>query len=233
MDVDNSIEDVYGAYTQAPTPDNLGKVVKLLKPTIGYVVASHGGADDPYVHSRAMSLAADAVQSYDPSWGTNLHTHVTNQLKQLSRVIRQSRSPVLIPERAQLDGYQLYRAQQEFVDKHGRDPDVGELADYTGLSPRRIAKIRASQIAVPSEGQVPELEHELPDFDVEAVDYVYNDADHTDRRILEMKTGYGGHPKFTPKEIAAALKLTPTQLTRRSMRLAKQLTELRGNLEKL
>lgn len=228
------IDQAYSAYKLQPSPETLSGVVDALHPTIHYALGSVGAADDPVVQGKAKLYAAHAVEHYDPSSGANLATHVGWQLKQLSRSARQSRSPVHIPERIQLDGYKLYQAEKQFQDENGREPDALELADHTGLSVRRIEKIRSQQMAVPSEGAVGDsLNEEGPDYDREAVEYVHTAADHTDRRILEMKTGYGGHPLMAPKDIAAKLNLTPTQLTRRSIRLTHQINELREALTKI
>jgi hypothetical protein len=229
----DEIEQAYSTYKAEPSPDNLTAVVTKLKPTIGYALAQHGAADDPLVHSKALLYAADAVESYDPKYGASLPTHVSHSLRQLSRAVRQSRAPVRIPERVQLDAFKLHQATQEFIDERGREPDTWELADYAQLPVKRIEKIRTFQMAIPSEEATGDIEKHVPDMDHEALDYIMHDADHTDRRILEMKTGYGGHPVLSPKEIAVALNLTPTQLTRRSMRLTKRINDIRASLEKL
>ena len=71
----------------------------------------------------------------------------------------------------------------------------------------------------------------VPDFDLEALEYVFHDSDHVDRRILEMKLGYAGHPTLPPKAIAAALKLSPTQLSRRSARLSMRINNIASALK--
>ncbi len=230
---DTDIQSAYDAYPTNPTPEGLSGLVKALHPTINYALAQHGAADDPLVRNKAVLYTVDAIQKFDPTRGASLATHVSNQMRQLSRTVRQSRAPVRIPERIQLDAYRLSRASKAFTDEHGRDPDTLELADYAKMPVRRIEKIRKFQVAIPSEEAIGDTEQQVPDWDTEAVDYVYHDSDHTDRRILEMKTGYGGHPVLEPKAIAVALNLTPTQLTRRSMRLTTRINTIRSSLEKI
>jgi hypothetical protein len=229
----DDIEQLYGAYKVEPTPERLSHVVKALQPTINYALAQHNAGDDPLVRSRAILFTTKAVEKYDPSFGASLPTHVSHQLRQLSRTVRQSRSPVHIPERVTIDNWRLHQASQEFEDEHGREPDTLELADFSKLPVSRIEKIRKFAVSIPSEEAMGEMEQQQPDFDREAVEYVMHDADHTDRRILEMKTGFGGHPIMQPKEIAIALRLTPTQLSRRSMRLTARINSIRSSLEKI
>lgn len=209
----------------------MSRVVKGLEPTISYTLASVNAHDDPVVRAKAMLIAADAVDSFDPKFGAGLPTHVSAQLRQLNRIAKQNRSPVRIPERVQLDAFRLSQARKRFADEKGREPDIQELSDYVNLSIKRLEKIQKYQLAVPSEEAMGESAQEMTDYESEAVRYVHQDADHTDRRILEFKTGYGGTPVMDPKAIALKLNLTPSQLSRRSMRLTNQINELRTALE--
>ena len=224
------IDQHYTAYKIDPTPENLTRVVDTLKPTIEYHLGQHNALQDPLIRAKAVSYAADAVQKYDPKFGASLPTFLSSQLRQLSRAVRQARSPVRIPERIQLDSMKLNQATQSFKDEFNREPDTLELADYTGVPMKRIEKIRKYQVAIPSEEAMGSQEAEGPDFGKEALEYVYHDSDHTDRRILEMKLGYAGHPVFVPKDIAVKMNLTPTQLSRRSARLASRINSIEQTL---
>ncbi len=231
---DGDLQQHYAAWQARPSPEALAKVVDALKPTIGYALAGAGAADDPVVHGHARLYAAHAVESYVPGGAASLPTHVSWQLKQLSRTARKSRSPVNIPERAQLDAFQLSQAEKAFQDAHGREPDAVELADATGLPVKRIEKVRQFQKAIPTEAAVGDALPEAgPDYDREALEYVHTAADHTNRRILELKTGYGGVTPMAPKDIALKLNLTPTQLSRRSLQLTQQINTIREALPHL
>ena len=122
--------------------------------------------------------------------------------------------------------------QKKFEEQHNREPDTLELADMSGLPAHRIEKIRKFARAVPSEaGMMDSTEQNATDFQSEALDYVYHDADHLDRRILEMKTGYGGHAVMSPADIGAKLGLTPSQLSRRSAKLTHRINSIQSDLE--
>jgi len=225
------IDQAYAAYQADPSPDNLTQVVKGLRPTIDYGLAQHGAAQDPLLRAKAMSFAVDAVQKFNPTMGASLPTFLSSQLRQLSRAARQSRSPVRIPERMSIEAMKLNHARKAYFDEHGREPDTLELADFTGTPIKRIEKIRQYQVAVPSESAMGEQPDSAPDFDREALEYVYHDSDHLDRRVMEMKMGYAGHPVAEPKAIAVALNLSPTQLSRRSARLAMRIKSIADTLK--
>ena len=197
-----------------------------------YALGAVGAHNDPLVKSKAMVYTAQAVQKYDPSFGASLPTFVSSNLRQLSRTARQSRSVAKLPERIQLDAYHLSESSKKFEEAHGREPDTLELADASGLPVTRIDKVRRYSKAVPAASAMPDAtEQSGTDFQTEAVDYIYHDADHLDRRILEMKTGYGGHPIMTPTQIGAKLKLTQSQLSRRSAKLTYKINEIQHALE--
>ncbi len=222
----------YTAYKAAPSQDSLRAVVDNLRPTIEYTLAGLNVSRDPVMRSKASLAAAEAIPKFDLNAGVQLPTFISSQLRALTRDARQSRLPVKLPDRAILDSYKLNMTLKRFEDAHGREPDTLELADASGLSVRRIEKVRRYQVSVPTEGAMGDMNAEMPDLDREALDYVMADADHTDRKILEHKTGYGGAAIIPANVLAERLRLTPSQLSRRSARLTLRINEIRDMLNK-
>lgn len=222
-----------------PTTDNLAAILDSLRPTIAAAVASYGGAGNPQIMSKARVVAAKAIKSYNPEAGTGLPTWVSNQLRQLTRDIRKSGNDLSVAEGIQLDGYRLFQAENEFQDEHGREPTLTELADMTHLSPRRIKNIRQKLKAVVMDtAATSETGDQLAatmetDFTKDALDYIYHEADTTDKKLLEYMTGYGGEDILDNKAIMAKLKLTPVQLSRRKARLALKVNNIVNDLEKV
>lgn len=232
----DKIEDLYGAYVSDPSKENLNTVIKGLKPTIDYQLASLGASNDPVMKSKATVYAAEAVLNFDPGKSA-LPTFVSSQLRKLSRDRRAMSGPMKIPERMQLDTYALVRAESEFEDKNGREPDDVELSDVTGFSLKKIGQLRSGSMATPTEAAFADgqQEKDVPDYLDEATNYVYHDADHIDRKILELKTGYGRKSEnFVPlkaKDIASKLRVSASQVSRRSLRLSKKINDIKEALE--
>ena len=243
-DIDLSEEELpkdmtpYELYKLNPTKQNLVAVTRQLQPTIDSVIASMGDAGNPHLRSRANVITAKAVKSYNPESGASLATWVSSQLRQLSRDARKSNNVLSIPEGVQLDSYALYRAEREFMEEHDREPTLKELADLTHLSQKRITHIRKKVKAVVADGAtVGEDGTELAqgsetDHSQEAMDYIYNDSDTTDQKLLEYLLGYGGETPLDNKTIQQKLKLTPVQLTRRKARLAMRFNAIIADLER-
>lgn len=218
--------------------DQLAAEVDKLNPTINHVLTSIGAGGDRQLKARARVMAAKAVRTFDPSQGAQLHTWVSRQLMPLRRMKRKSDTAAHVPEGIQLDAMTLMRAEQDFIDRHDREPDLIELADHSKLPVRRIEAIRKSFRPIPSESAFLSEAQDLGlpgtptgSYSDEAMDYVYRDADYIDRKILEMKTGYGGGEAIPPAEVARRLNLTPTQLSRRSAKLALQIQEIEEALQ--
>ena len=234
MDEEDSIENLYGNYANERSVDNLNKVVTKLKPTVDYQLASLGSSNDPVMRSKALVFTAKAVESFDPKQ-SSLPTYVSSQLRRLARERRALNSPIKVPERAQLDAYAISKKEQEFIDKYGREPDMSELSDFSGTSMKKLEQLQNTVMAVPTEGAMGEQqEKESPDYLREATKYVYMDGDHIDRKILELKTGHGRGDNFKlmkAKDIAAQLRISPSQISRRSLRLSKKINELKEALE--
>lgn len=228
----------YARWQADPSQKNLAEVTKSLRPTIDSVIASMGDAGNPHVRSRANVVAAKAIKSYDPTQGASLATYVSGQLRQLSRDVRKSNNVLSIPEGVQLDGYALYRAEQQFMEEHDREPTVQELADKSHLSVKRIKQIRQKLRATMTDGAATGEDGsslaagEETDHSTEAMDYVYNDSDVTDQKLLEYTTGYGGETPLSNAEIMRKLKLTPVQLTRRKARLSMRIMNIIHDLER-
>jgi hypothetical protein len=226
------INDLYEKWKTDPTPDNLVPVVDAMKPAISHALASLNVSNDPYMRTQAKLVAANAIKSYDPSSGAQLPTWVSQQMNRLRRIRRQSQMVMDIPERTMLDAAAIHRAEQEFMDEHDREPDAVELSDKLGMPVKRIQKVKTSFRKTPTAEAVGEESLAGMDADMmnEAMEYVYHEADHIDRKILEHKTGYGGAEVLSPADTARKLKLTPVQLTRRSARLAMKIQDLEDSL---
>ena len=217
-------EEAYKVYQSKPTKENLYSVVKSLKNTINYTLASLNSAGNPVLEGKAMVYTANAVKDFDASHGAALPTYVTTQLRRLIRDQRQINSPVKIADRAMLDLYKITQAEQAYEDQYGREPDLLQLADFSGINPKRIEKVRKQMPAIPTEEAFGEaMEGQTPDYASEVMDAIYFESDHIDRKILEHKTGYGGKQELSGEEIAQKIGISPSQVSRRSGRLSKKI----------
>jgi hypothetical protein len=226
--------ELFNAYQSDPTPDNLGRVVKSLDPVINKTLVALGETSNPQLRAQAKIFAARAVKKYDPQYGAQLHTWVANQLMQLRRARRTSNSPIKVPERIQIDAYYIDGKMKEFIDDHGREPDMTELSDITKIPVKRIAKVREQFYKVPGSAAVSDdtQNNTEVDFMHEAVAYLYDDVDYINKKIIEHRTGYGGQPIMSNSELSTMLGVRPDVVSKRSARIGTQLERIYSMLHK-
>lgn len=220
----------YSTWLADPTPGNLNAVVRSLDKTVGYAISSLGVADNPQMRHQARLFVADAVKKFDPASGVKLGTWAQSNLQSLRRFRREHAGPVKVPERAQLDAWHLETVRRKYLDEHGVDPDVKQLADASHLSVKRIADVRKATRPVVASGQIEEASLGMSDYMGEALEYLYDESDATDRAIIEHTTGYGGKPVLQKNETAALLGISPSQVTRRSERIGQRLLDLERDI---
>ena len=220
--------EAYQRYTENPDNENLYNTVKSLDKTIGYTLATLNSSDNPVMRNKALIYTANAVKKYDPDVGVKLPTFVTSELRRLIRDQRAINAPIKIPDRVMLDNHAISQAEQRFEEERGREPDIIELADFSGISSKRIKKVRKQMPAIPTEEAFGDtvLGDAVPDFNREAMDMVYHDSDHVDRKIMEYKLGFASRKKLPTAEISQRLKISPSQITRRSQRISKRILNI-------
>jgi hypothetical protein len=231
----NDWETSYKAWQTDPTPDQLHGVVKALAPTIQQQLARAGMHQDPLLKAKAQTLAAAAVQTWEPGKGSNLPTWVGHQMTQLHRFRRLNNQVLQVPEGLQLDALRLENARRQFEDEKGQEPDEEELSDYSGLPMRRMRDIRAAMPTTPGTGALPEgvTQQSAPDHVPEAMDAVYNSSDRVDRLILEGRLGFNNKPQQPTLKLLERTKLSPSQLSRRVAALAGRIQSITSDLESL
>lgn len=222
------------AWVPPSTQAELAAAVNDLQPKIAYHLHKYGLGSDPLAAGHARALAAKAVSTYDPNSGANFHTWLDRNMMPLSRFKRLRATAVRVPEKIQLDAYRVNRAMSDFEEEHGREPETEELADAAGLSVKRLDQITRTFRKMSGESAFEgNLSSGLEtDFVAEAMEAVWDESDHIDRKIIEHKTGYGGKPLLEPKDIAPMLKISPVELSRRSARIGAKMDEILEYLER-
>lgn len=219
-------------WQQDPSPKNTSGMLKLLKPEIARGISIHVGRGNPLLVSQARRLTVKAMQSYDPS-KARLGTHIINTLEGLKRINRQQTQLLKVPELISIEQNRVRSAEQELLDQLGRDPSLDELADHTGLSPRRLQHLRKFRAPV-AEGSLQRADDEGAQSDSQPavtlpgsnrpdddpwLKLVYADLGPIDQKIMEWTLGLNGQPARSNQEIAFKLRLTPGAISQRKARI--------------
>ena len=181
----------------------------------------------PYnvVLSEAYKLAHKAAGTYDDTKGAKFSTHLTNQLKKLSRISTQYGTTVRLPENKQYKLNTLNKLKAELEDEIGRPPNVQELSNRSHMSIQEINHIlqhRAGEVNVSKLAYTPVFVDNQND---EWIHFVYHDLSDTDRMIFEHKTGFGGKKVLNNEELADLLKISPSTVSQRANHIAEKVNE--------
>lgn len=227
---ENTFNTQYQSWRGNQTPETNMKILQAVQPTIDTALSSYvGKSPSPIMRSRARLMALNALQTFDPSRG-NVRTHLLSQMQGLRRLAAKEQNIISIPEQVGLDFQRLEQAENELRDKFNRDPSDDEVADFTGLSIKRLRKIRnfhqpiaeGMTATATDENSPPELASRLPGDNSSTdawLDFVYGDLSPTDKLIMDMTLGRNGRRQTSTQEIARRLNITPGAVSQRAAKI--------------
>lgn len=229
---------IHQQWQKNQTPEMNTKMLAAIKPTIDTALSSYvGTAPSPAMKTRAKLMALKALQTFDPTKG-NVRTHLLSQMQSLRRAAAQEQNIISIPEQVGLDYQKLTEAERDLQDRLSRDPSDDELADATGLSTRRIGKIRAFHQPLAEGTTVTEAGDDYTDGGDLAstipgqtsaraawLDFVYGDLTPTNKLIMDMLLGRNGRKKTSVQEIARKLNITPGAVSQRAAKIQEMINQ--------
>jgi DNA-directed RNA polymerase specialized sigma subunit len=226
-------DTLYPQWQTAQTPEMNTQLLGTVQPIIDTAVSSYAGANaSPTIKNRARLMALKALQTYDPQRG-NVKTHLLSQLQSLRRLSAKEQNIISLPEQVGLDFQRLSSAENELRDGLSRDPTDDEIADATGLSVRRIRKIRdfhqpvaegmtAMQMSGSDDAANTDIASTLPNYTKQTdawLDFVYGDLSPTDKLIMDMTLGRNGRRRASTQDIAARLNVSPGAVSQRAAKI--------------
>ena len=236
--------DAYNAWKADPSPENMSALLTKVDPIINRAIRTYApsslddkGVASPITYSRARLDAAKYLKSYDPS-KASIKTHLMSQLQGLRRQTAKQERIIRAPEQALLELNRLHKARAELADEIGREPSDMELADYTGISVKRMKHIRKFRDAVP-ESYYLGLRKDEEGMGIEPAvlgwadrnrawhDFVYHNlaGDPKSQLIMEHTLGMHGKPVMMNQDIAKMLGLSPAAVSLRKQKIQKMIDE--------
>lgn len=232
-------DDLFDTWKKTPSPEINTQIIGTVQPIIDTAVNSYAGQNaSPTLKNKARLMALKALHTYDPQKG-NVKTHLLSQLQSLRRAAAQEQNIISIPEQVGLDFQRLAAAENELRDGLSRDPTDDELADMTGLSTRRIKKIRsfhqpvaegttAVQAGDSEDAANTDIASTLPNYTKHTdawLDFVYGDLTPTDKLIMDMTLGRNGRRRASTQDIARRLNITPGAVSQRAAKIQQMIDQ--------
>jgi DNA-directed RNA polymerase specialized sigma subunit len=224
---------IYPQWQKQQTPELNTRLMGTIQPIVDTAVSSYAGSNaSPTIKNKARLMALKALQTYDPQRG-NVKTHLLSQLQSLRRLSAKEQNIISLPEQVGLDFQRLSAAENELRDGLSRDPTDDELADATGLSTRRIKKIRgfnqpiaegmtALQSGDSEDAANTDIASSLPNYTKHTdawIDFVYGDLSPTDKLVMDMTLGRNGRRKASTQDIARRLNISPGAVSQRAAKI--------------
>lgn len=137
-------QELFQTYQQTKSPQDLHKLVNQLMPLIHTEVKRASGTlPTQALTSEAKKWAIHAINTYDPSKGTQLSTHVTNYLQKVRRMNYRYQNAARLSENNQLIFHKYNNAQQSLQERLSREPSEEELAAELGWTKKAVIKFKA------------------------------------------------------------------------------------------
>ncbi len=137
--------DLYNAWKVSNDRQALGKLVQNLHPLIYTEVQRAAGTlPTSALSAEAKKWTVKAIQTYDPSKGVALSTHVMNYLPKIRRLNYKFQNAARLPENLQLQYHAWNQAVTQLQEKHDRDPTDEELSEQLGWKKKAVMKYKNS-----------------------------------------------------------------------------------------
>jgi len=226
---DNDL-DLWTSYKSNPNKNTLEPLLNNFKGTINKSVNKWGGGNvSPAVLDiRAKKIAIDAFNSFNPS-KSKLNTHLTNNLKGLSRPVYETQV-ARMPESRTLKVGTYLTANQELVNDLGRLPTAKELSDNLKWNIKEVHRFRnelRSQYSTDPDKPVPPG-FETFNSEIGELDFIYHDLNDQDKQVFESTTGYMGSDILSTKSLVKKTGLTPGQISHSKRRIKAKVMGYRG-----
>lgn len=214
LKADNTYTDIDMELWQRYKNGDVQAKWELLKRFRGVIISNARKLSNvrPYsvVEAELKELTLKAFDTYDPSKGAKLSTHVVSQYKKVSRENINNQHAIRVPENIHFKFKPITEAQAYLSEALNREPTHQEIADYTGWSLPRVvdAQSRLRRELVESKQTFDPGVNEL-DPTEQALFYAHSSLDPHGQYILEHTTGYRGAKEMKDSAIRQHLKLSP------------------------
>ena len=202
-------------------PTNKEIEQKLLDEYNPYIKANvnkwRGQLPDIVLHTHGQHHALEAFKTYNPDKGS-IHTHLYNQLAQVSRLVYENSNATKIPEQQIMRIGHINSAKAYLNDQLGYEPSVDEIADHLHLPSAHVEKILTNQRADfvnDSDTEFQQVATSNKDISTSNKLFSYrNSLEPEKQKQFDMLTGFNNTPVATPGQVGKQFKLKPYEVTR-------------------
>ena len=137
-------QELYDTWKASGDKADLGKLVNHLHPLIYSEVRKVAGTlPESALSAEAKKWTVKAIQTYDPSRGAGLSTHVVSYLRKVKRMNYNYQNAARLPENLHLQWQTFNRTVSHLQESLNRDPSDDEIAKEMGWSKPNVVKFKS------------------------------------------------------------------------------------------
>jgi len=141
-------EELFRLWKDTGDKKHLGALVKQVSPLLYREVKRQQGSLPPAaLMADAKKWALRGINSYDPSKGAKLGTHITNWVKKIRRLNETYQNAVRLPANLHYKWGEFNNAVTQLSSTLNREPTDKELASHLGWKQTHVAKFKNSLYA--------------------------------------------------------------------------------------
>lgn len=225
-DLKRKDQELYEHWKQTGDKKALSALITQLSPLLySEVRRQEGTLPSAALSAEAKRWAYKAIETYDPTKGTTISTHVVTWLPKVRRINYKYQNAARLPENVQLKFHLYNKANQDLLDKLNRDPTEEEMATELGWSKGHVVKFKNSLYAdlIESAAARPD---EFKTFDQEKIlfDHIISHLDSTEKFILYNAKG------MPSADMAVKLGVNVNRLNYLKSKLTKKIDEMKREI---
>jgi DNA-directed RNA polymerase specialized sigma subunit len=218
-------------------PTKLEPIMSSMRGIIKKTVHTYSAADidSKFVEAEAEKHFIDGLKSYDPNSGAKLSTHLINRQKRTGRFVKNHQNFARVVENRAANWSEYQESRKFLTEKKGRDPSREELSremsdrlKSKGVKKWRISAAEAGRYMAEDRRDLVQtgLDQDsfvtMPTQDRLVLKMVEEELTPEEKAVYERLLGLNGAPKQGPGEIARALKIHPSKVSRISTSISKK-----------
>ena len=180
------------------------------------------------IHAQFQTQAMKAFETYDPTRGTKLSTHVTNQMQRGGRFVRTYQNMGRIPEPRIFKITDFQNQQADLNDQLGRPPTAHEMADRMKWPVKQVVAMEHELRAeIPSSRFAGDVREIKPSENSEILRLIQYELSPEEKAVFEYAAGMNGKPQLSPGDISKRLNMPASKVSRLKLSVAKKIDNFR------
>lgn len=218
--------ELYNKWAQTKSKKDMSKLMGQLMPIINRQVSRVSGSlPTAALQGEAMHWAVKGIETFDPSKGFALSTHITNYIQRVHRMNYKYQNAVRLPEDMQREYSQYNRALEQLRDEMNSEPTSEDIAKRLGWQTKKVDRFKERLFTehIESKEENPSQVTEYSDENI-LLAHIMSHLTEEEKIILKYKG------KINSTDLAAKLGVNTNRLNYLQSNLRKKIQILKNSL---